>query len=267
MSGGADNDFYFVNDVGDTVTEAAGAGTDTVSTTLISYTLGANIENVTFTGIANFTGVGNALANTINSGIGNDTLTGGAGDDRLNGGAGNDTLNGGLGNDMMAGGTGNDTYFVDSFTDAVVENLNEGVDTVNTTTTSFNLGTNLENLTFIGAGNFSGGGSAADNIITAGAGNDTLNGQAGNDTLIGGAGNDQMTGGVGNDIFQFFADFGADTITDFDSNPAGGQDLLDISGLGALPGDWGCQAAIATCEHRSLAGRNRCPQPEPSVPL
>jgi len=34
-----------------------------------------------------------------------------------------------------------------------------------------------------------------------------------------------------------------------------------------LPGDWGCQAAIATCEHRSLAGWNRCPKPEPSVPL
>jgi len=42
---------------------------------------------------------------------------------------------------------------------------------------------------------------------------------------------------------------------------------LRLAVPGGLPGDWGCQAAIATCEHRSLAGWNRCPKPEPSVPL
>jgi hypothetical protein len=60
----------------------------------------------------------------------------------------------------------------------------------------------------------------------------TIVGGAGDDTIIGGAGDDVMLGGRGNDVFAFFAGFGHDTINDFDANPLGGQDLLDISGLG-----------------------------------
>ncbi len=37
------------------------------------------VENLTYTGIVNFTGTGNALNNTIRGGIGNDTLNGGSG--------------------------------------------------------------------------------------------------------------------------------------------------------------------------------------------
>jgi Ca2+-binding RTX toxin-like protein len=115
---------------------------------------------------------------------------------------------------------------------------------------AFTLGGNVENLTFTGAGSFSGTGNALDNIITGGAASDTLsggggadtliggdgvdslNGGAGNDTLIGGVGNDIMNGGADNDTFVFAAGFGNDVITAFDANPTGGQDLLDISGLG-----------------------------------
>ena len=51
------------------MTEAAGAGTDTVQTALASYTLGAaNVENLTFTGSGNFAGTGNALDNVITGG-------------------------------------------------------------------------------------------------------------------------------------------------------------------------------------------------------
>ena len=50
MIGGAGNDTYIVDDAGDVVTENAGEGTDTVRTTLASYTLGANVENLTYTG-------------------------------------------------------------------------------------------------------------------------------------------------------------------------------------------------------------------------
>ena len=39
------------------------------------------VENLTYTGAGNFNGTGNALANTITGGIGNDTLRGGAGGD------------------------------------------------------------------------------------------------------------------------------------------------------------------------------------------
>ncbi len=58
-------------------------------------------------------------------------------------------------------------------------------------------------------------------------------GSAGNDVLIGGAGNDTLTGGAGKDIFVFStAGFGNDRGLDFDADAVGGQDLLDISGLG-----------------------------------
>ena len=75
------------------VTETAGEGTDTVNTDLASYTLGANVENLNYTGAGNFAGTGNALANVIIGGAGNDTLDDGGvgGADTMNGGAGNDT--------------------------------------------------------------------------------------------------------------------------------------------------------------------------------
>jgi Ca2+-binding RTX toxin-like protein len=74
-----------------------------------------------------------------------------------------------------------------------------------------------------------------------------LNGAAGNDTIDGGGGNDTMTGGTGNDMFVFHAGFGNDVITDFDANPTGGQDLLDLSAY--VPdinaGNFGAHVSIA----------------------
>jgi Ca2+-binding RTX toxin-like protein len=150
----------------------------------------------------------------------------------------------------MAGGLGGDTYIVDVATDVVTEAANAGIDTVRTTLTSYTLGTtngsaNVENLTFIGAGNFTGTGSALNNVITGGAGADTLDGGAGDDRLVGGAGNDSMNGGVGNDSFVFAAGFGRDTITGFDADPAGGQDLLDISAFGITAATFASSVTIA----------------------
>ncbi|MFS0755110.1 peroxidase family protein [Noviherbaspirillum sp. 1P10PC] len=194
MVGGTGNDTYVVDNSGDTVVEGPGAGTDGVETTLASYTLGANLENLAYIGNANFNGTGNGLDNRID---------GGAGSDTLNGGAGNDTLNGGAGADQMVGGAGNDAYVVDNAGDTVVEGANGGADTVSTTLASYTLGTDLENLAYIGIGSaaFTGTGNALDNVITSGAGNDTLNGGDGNDTLDGGAGADRMVGGTGNDTY------------------------------------------------------------------
>ena len=236
MIGGTGNDLYVVDSVNDVIIENAGEGTDQINTTLNSYSLATlvNVENLAFTGATgnlNFIGTGNAANNIISGSVGNDTLNGGAGNDTLNGGAGNDTLDGGTGNDSMTGGAGDDTYFVDSTTDIVNEQVGFGTDTVNTTLLGYTLGATVENLTFLGAGNFSGTGNTLNNTIIGGGGTDTLSAGAGNDILIGGAGADKMTGGAGNDSFQFFVGFGADQITDFGTTPGATQDLIDVSGL------------------------------------
>src|SRR4029077_15383287 len=121
---------------GDSVTENANEGIDTVQST-ITYTLGANLENLTLTGTTAINGTGNTLDNILTGNSAANTLTGGAGNDILNGGAGADTLR---------GGTGNDTYVVDAAGDSVTENANEGTDMVQSSVT-YTLGTNLENLT------------------------------------------------------------------------------------------------------------------------
>jgi Ca2+-binding RTX toxin-like protein len=201
LIGGAGNDTYNVSNVGDVIVENAGGGTDTVRTTLGSYTLGANLENLTFTGTGSFTGTGNSQANVIT------------------GGAGNDILDGGLntsGADTLVGGAGDDTYIVRNAGDVVTETANGGTDTVLAVINSYTLGINVENLTFIGVGAFTGTGNAGNNVIKGGAGNDTLNGGAGNDTLIGGAGADVLTGGAGSDTFILAkGDANNDLITDF----------------------------------------------------
>ena len=60
MAGGAGNDTYIVDNTGDVVTEAANAGTDLVYSS-VTYTLTANVENLTLTGSSNINGTGNTL--------------------------------------------------------------------------------------------------------------------------------------------------------------------------------------------------------------
>jgi Ca2+-binding RTX toxin-like protein len=200
LSGGAGDDTY-VTDGGDTITEASAGGTDLVQSS-ISYSLGANLENLTLTGNAAITGTGNALNNVISGNVGNNTLNGGAGADTLQGGA------------------GNDTYEVDSAGDVVVENAGEGIDLVRASVT-YTLQGNLENLTLTGLGAIDGTGNALANTITGNGGAnvlvgkegaDTIIGGAGDDTLEGGSGTDSLVGGTGDDIYE--VDRAGDTVVE-----------------------------------------------------
>ncbi len=110
LIGGKGNDVYVVDDAGDVVTELSGQGTDEIKTSLSSYSIAniANVENITYTGNANFSGTGNSLGNVLTGGSGNDFMNGGSGSDDLIGNAGDDTLQGGLGSDWISGGAGDD---------------------------------------------------------------------------------------------------------------------------------------------------------------
>ena len=113
MIGGTGNDTYFVENGGDHVTEYASEGTDLVKSS-ISYTLGANVENLTLTGTAAIDGTGNTLANVITGNSAANVLRGNGGTDTIHGGDGNDTIYGGAGNDSLGGGAGQDLFVFSS---------------------------------------------------------------------------------------------------------------------------------------------------------
>jgi hypothetical protein len=225
MAGGLGNDIYYVTSSGDRVVEGNRGGTDEVRTSLAGYTLGANLENLRHTGTQNFSGTGNALRNIITGGDGNDSLKGLAGNDTLNGRDGNDTLDGGFGNDVMIGGNGRDIYYVESAGDRVVEANSGGTDEVRTTLSSYALGRNVENLTFVGSQQFTGTGNALNNILKGGNIGDILTGGGGNDQLFGGGGNDTAVF-AGNRADYTITTVGSIT-TVVDNNAADGNDGKD----------------------------------------
>ncbi len=186
----------------------------------------------------------------IAGGDGNDRLFGDAGMDTLKGDAGDDVLDGGLGADQMRGSIGNDVYVVDNAADVVLENVGEGIDTVQSAITH-TLVMNIEALLLTGAAAISGTGNGSDNLVLGNSANNALNGAAGNDLLQGGAGNDNLTdtagknlfgGGAGNDSLVggsdrelFIGGAGNDTITTSTGadviafNRGDGQDVVNAS--------------------------------------
>jgi Ca2+-binding RTX toxin-like protein len=194
MIGGTGNDTYFVEDIGDVVSENANAGIDTVQST-IGYTLQDNIESLVLLGTGDIDGTGNALNNTITGNSGNNTLDGGAGADRL------------------IGGLGNDTYIVDSLSDVILDT--GGNDTVQSTV-NVNLASiqysGIENATLGGTGNTTAVGNIAVNILTGNDGNNLLDGGAGNDTMAGGAGDDTFVVDAAGDVVIENASEGNDTV-------------------------------------------------------
>jgi Ca2+-binding RTX toxin-like protein len=194
MIGGLDDDYYRVENVGDVVVENAGEGRDGVQSD-ISYTLGANLENL-FLRVGPSNGTGNALDNYIG------------------GSSGDNILDGGLGVDIMAGSLGNDTYYVDNAGDSVRESAGQGSDAVRTTV-SYVLayGQDVEYLATM-----SHSGTQAINLTGNATGN-IVQGNDGANQIAGGDGRDELTGGGGQDRFLFNSPPNAatnmDVITDF----------------------------------------------------
>nr|WP_316640417.1 calcium-binding protein [uncultured Roseateles sp.] len=213
MQGGAGDDTYVVDATGDVVAELVGEGTDLIQSA-VTYTLSANVENLTLTGTSGFSGTGNSLDNLLTGNIGANTL---------NGGAGNDTLAGGAGSDTLVGGVGNDMYVLDVATDVVTEAAGEGTDTVQVGVT-YTLTNNVENLSLTGSGTINGTGNTLDNVLIGNSANNTLTGAAGNDTLDGGLGSDSMVGGTGNDTYVVNVD--TDVVTE---NASEGTDTVQSS--------------------------------------
>lgn len=114
MIGGGGNDLYLVDQMGDTVTENAGEGTDEIRTAQASYSLAAlgNVENLTGTATSGQILTGNAANNFIIGSIGNDALFGADG---------SDILIGGRGLDRLTGGAGADTFVFASVADSLTE--------------------------------------------------------------------------------------------------------------------------------------------------
>ena len=213
MVGGAGNDTYFVDALADKVTEAAGGGVDLVQTSIDGFMLYDNVENMTLLGGTDLFAVGNKLGNFI---------TGNGGANSINGLDGNDTLDGAGGADTLGGGKGNDTYFVDSVSDKVMENIGAGKDTV-FAGADFTLGTDqeVEIITLTGGIDLEATGNNLANTINGDSGDNALDGLGANDTLNGNVGNDILDGGTGDDVMNggkdsdtYFVDSSKDKITE-----------------------------------------------------
>ncbi|MBK9021009.1 MAG: putative Ig domain-containing protein [Sulfuritalea sp.] len=186
LVGGAGDDTYLVDHAGDSIIESPDEGVDRVQS-IVSWTLGANLEHLQLVGNLNVSGIGNQL------------------DNRIIGNAGNNTLDGAAGTDTLAGGLGNDTYFVDNAADHVIENADEGIDLVRSATVSVILAVNVENLALTGTASIDGTGNALDNLLIGNAGSNRLVGGDGNDSLDGGGAiADILVGGSGNDAYSVY---------------------------------------------------------------
>lgn len=198
LRGGTGNDLYVVYEAGDQVVEAAGEGRDRIRTAATSYTLGANVEELVYTGTIGATMTGNTLDNFV---------VGSGGEDRLAGGDGADVLRGGAGGDLLDGGAGSDTVEYANSLGGVLVNLRS-----QTATGADAMGDRLVSIENAQGSAFADVllGSAGANVLTGADGDDTLSGDDGNDTLRGGVGADRLDGGKNEDAL--YGEDDADTL-------------------------------------------------------
>jgi Ca2+-binding RTX toxin-like protein len=214
----------------------------------VSIAYGTIIENAVGGG-GNDIIIGNAVANVLTGGDGDDTIEGGEGSDTLDGQRGIDTVSYAgsaakvavnLGNNSVSGGDASgdkisnfENVTGSAFADTLIGGNGSNV---------INGGGGNDNIAGLNGDDTLNGDDGADllsggnggDVLSGGAGNDTLQGDNGNDILDGGAGADLLTGGNGSDRFVFTVLDGAkDRITDFKAGP----DKIDLSGADAIVGN------------------------------
>ena len=192
MAGGLGDDTYIVDEIGDVAIEDAGAGTDTVQSS-VTWRLRATFEKLILTGVADINATGNELTNV------------------LTGNSGKNVLDGLVGADTMSGGLGDDIYIVDDAGDRVNEKASEGIDTMRSSV-AYMLGANVENLILTGNAAINGKGNAENNVIIGNAADNFLDGRIGADTMEGGAGNDAYMVDNAGDLVLELAGGGADDV-------------------------------------------------------
>ena len=148
VKGGKDKVITYIDSTG---TNYYPENPDPMIVTTKGVTLRANYEPATYTATSKIVTVdasqvnhdlrimGNALANDIFGGSGNDsinggakadTLSGGSGDDILLGESGNDAIYGGEGNDTLTGGAGNDELWGGEGSDTFIYSSGDGKDVI-----------------------------------------------------------------------------------------------------------------------------------------
>ncbi|MDF8334788.1 beta strand repeat-containing protein [Novosphingobium cyanobacteriorum] len=230
MVGGGGNDTYYVDNAKDVIVEGAifgGSGFDTVHVGF-SYILPEDVEKLVLEGTAQ-RGKGNAKDNVL---VGN---------------AAANVLDGQQGTDTLTGGDGDDTYYVDLATDRIVEQADEGIDTVIAASVSYTLSANVENLQFAGVSGVTANGNALANKLTGTAGNDIIDGKAGVDTMVGGLGDDRYVVDDNSDRIIERAGEGFDTVSATVAYVLGANlENLQIAGRDAIDGTGNADANIIT---------------------
>ena len=187
-------------------------------------------------------------------------ITAGAGDDTLTGGAGNDILDGGRGDDVLDGGAGTDRaqFAYRSVTANLTLDLSDTTrwkqnsdgtwssgtgagyeyQRLQVDISAAGDGTDIETDYFKNIELLEVTGGAGDDVLTGGAGVDTLDGGAGDDTLYGGAGVDYLYGGADDDTL--YGGAGVDIL----DGGAGNDRLIGGAGVDTLDGGAGTDTAV-----------------------
>lgn len=246
LIGGDGDDYYYIQNRGDQIIEAAGGGYDIVESTVTVDGRSTHVEEIQLSGSSAANALGNELDNRI---IGNNAAN---------------YIKGYGGDDYMEGRGGDDIYLVDSRGDQVVEIAGGGYDIVQSTVTFDGRFTQVEEIQLLGSSAAHGLGNDLDNrlignnaynILKGYEGDDYMDGGGGDDVLMGGEGVDRLSGGTGSDRF-IFNDASDSTYSQYDRIfDLSTEDIIDLRNVDANADQVGDQAFQLVDEFTGQAGQ------------